>query len=441
MIDPREVFQEIVLHRTASLVGCEDIRVVLGGVEKRQCRCFQIVSRAITRHSAKLRLSKYRVSGNRSLLPMRNLAKSLSACAQSVIVTARITQLFLLPALLGMFLQTDLHAQSQMFSSQNQTSDQHTYPDSYSRISQLPEYEFEERRRFYLENSQEEPIVPPLTDLPNTDLHSPGDDCVDCVELPTEKPGFIKWKDTTVIGTWLSGSGNQLGVTEFDVRGTIAFPRLGLLWITPRYNMIFLDGPRQTDLPARLYTASLGFNWFQPINDRWHAMFGVSPGVYSDFQASTSEAIRITGRALAFYKWNDQVDVAMGVVYLDRQDVAILPAVGLVYQPDDDTKVELMFPKPKVSKRYRVTDTYERWLYASVEFGGGSWAIERTNGTDDILTYRDFRLISGIETIHNSGRKTFFEFAYVWSRSVEYDSGIGDYNPDDVAMVRAGFKF
>lgn len=353
-------------------------------------------------------------------------------------MTIRISLLFVVLIILGSLSLSDLHAQSDVFTRQPESSQQYDLPDSYSRLSQLLEYDYEsaERERFYLDHPQNDPLVPPISDLQSTN-----DDCIDCVELPQDTPGFIEWKDTTVIGTWLSGSGNQLGIAEFDLRGTIAFPGLRPFWITPRYNMIFLDGPRRTDLPARLYTASLGLNWYQPINDRWHAIFSVSPGVYSDFQANNSEAFRITGRGIAFFKWNDQVDLAIGVVYLDRQDVSLLPAAGLIYKPDDDTKIELMFPKPKVARRYKVTDAFERWLYASVEFGGGSWAIERANGTDDVVTYRDFRLISGIETVHNSGRKTFFEFAYVWSRSVEYVSGIGDYKPDDVAMLRAGFKF
>lgn len=309
-----------------------------------------------------------------------------------------------------------------------------TTPEPTPRVAELPELDFESPPDAIFDQQPGQTLPPSIVDRqPNH--------CDDCVQVPENRPAFIQWKDTTIIGTWLSGSGNQLGLTDIDLRGTIKFPRLPLFWMAPRYNMFILDGPIRTDLPGQLYTASLGFNWFQPINQNWHAMFAVSPGVYSDFQTSSSDAIRITGRALAFYKWTDDVQVAMGVVYLDRDDISILPAVGLVYSPDEDTKIEVMFPKPKVSRRYKVTDRFERWLYVSGEFGGGSWAIERANGTDDVFTYRDFRLVTGFETKYTSGPKTFFEFAYVFGRRVEYESGIGDYDPNDTAMLRAGFKF
>ena len=72
----------------------------------------------------------------------------------------------------------------------------------------------------------------------------------------------------------------------------------------------------------------------------------------------------------------------------------------------------------------------------SGELGGGSWAIERSTGADDVASYRDLRLITGIEVKFNDKSSWRVEGGYVFGRELEYVSKIGNYKPRDTAYPR-----
>ena len=252
---------------------------------------------------------------------------------------------------------------------------------------------------------------------------------------------WLEIKKSKLTGTWLPGSGDSLGITDIDFRTTLSARKLPYLSVTPSYTMMLLNGPSSTDLPARLHQASAEFRWMKPINQRWSYELAVSPGVYSDFQNGTSDAIRVTGRGLAIYGYSPQLQLITGVVYLNRDDVNLLPAIGMIYMPSPDVRWELIFPRPRLAARTAQRDGMERWVYLAGEFGGGSWAIERSSGANDVVTYRDYRLVSGVETQHANGWKTNIECAYVFGRTVEYRSNLGDFDPTDTAFIRLGVTY
>jgi len=253
----------------------------------------------------------------------------------------------------------------------------------------------------------------------------------------------ITWTRTQARVTVLPGSGNNFGVTDFDVRGTIGFGALPQFTITPGFQMTFFDGPRRTDLPGRVFNARAEFRWFQPPGtvSRWGYELAVAPGIYSDFERENSDAIRILGRAIGFYADSPQRQYVFGIAYLDRENLAVLPVFGVILLPREDVRLELIFPQPRVAYRLMRDESGSRWIYLSGEFGGGSWAIQRTTGRKDIATYSDWRLILGLETKFVTGRRWLVEAGYVFNRQLEYDSGPGDFDPGDTAMIRAGFTF
>ena len=103
---------------------------------------------------------------------------------------------------------------------------------------------------------------------------------------------------------------------------------------------------------------------------------------------------------------------------------------------------EIVFPKPRFSWRFDRQENRERWVYLAGEFGGGSWAVERASGgADDVATYSDWRLIGGLEMKYSSGRSLLFEVGYVFNRELEYKSDLGNFEPDDTVMLRAGVTF
>ncbi len=130
-----------------------------------------------------------------------------------------------------------------------------------------------------------------------------------------------------------------------------------------------------------------------------------------------------------------------GFVYLGRKDVVALPAAGLVYTPTDDLKFDLMFPKPRAGYRYHHDLERERWVYCSGELGGGSWAVRRINGDDDVATYRDFQLLVGIEHKEPGVINWQLEGGYAFSRRVEYISKTGDTDLPSTAVLRVVLSY
>ena len=265
------------------------------------------------------------------------------------------------------------------------------------------------------------------------------------VEKPkTEgKDGFIQ--EIAIIGSWLPQlEGDSLGLTEASVSmtGGLPFPTRNFpLLITPFFQTMFLDGPVTPDLPPRVYSTYLQFRWLPKLSEKWRLDVGVSPGLYSDFEVEESDAFRLTGRGIGIYTWSDRLMLAGGVLYLDRPDISILPVGGLIWTPNDDWKLELIFPKPKIARRlsrYQNLFEEEYWVYLSAEFGGDSWAIERADLTTDQFVYRDYRAMLGFQRKVIGGFSTHIEFGYVFNRRVEYTSATPDFEPNDTLMLRLG---
>ncbi len=247
-------------------------------------------------------------------------------------------------------------------------------------------------------------------------------------------------------GGWIGQGGESgLGITSWNVAATLAVP-LGsfenLLLVTPGLQVDYLDGPTQIDAPDRLYYAGLDLMWRKQWNDRWGSMIAVAPAVASDFQ-STDDALRVTGRAFATWQWvPERLTLLFGVVYLDRDDLAILPGVGLIWTPTPDYRLDVIFPRPKLARRLVfVPREREDWVYLSGKLGGRTWAVERESGLPDQLTLRDYRLDLGWERIIDGGSGVFAEIGYVFGRELEYESTSTGISFDDAVMIRGGITY
>ncbi|MCA9117037.1 MAG: hypothetical protein KDA79_18325, partial [Planctomycetaceae bacterium] len=236
--------------------------------------------------------------------------------------------------------------------------------------------------------------------------------------------------------TELPGSGDQLGILELDARATFHSTAAPFLRFTPRFAMRSLSGPESTDLPGSLYEISLAASIYLPVSEQLRLFAEISPGTYSDFQAYNSDSLRLPARAFAFYRLSPAWDLAAGFVYFDRDTLGFLPAAGLTYTPNDAWKLEITFPKPKLSWRYYDDGDHQRTMYVAGEFGGGSWTVRRAASFDDSVTLSDLRLLLGWE--HREGNLLHWslEAGWVFNRTIEYRSHLGDRDLNSTAMLR-----
>jgi hypothetical protein len=258
--------------------------------------------------------------------------------------------------------------------------------------------------------------------------------------------------------TWLAGGDDpeDFELNRTELAATFGIPVMhnldSPLLVTPGFAFNFLEGPqgdpnppmmdpRGPDLPGQLYDAYLDLSWYPRPFEWFGAELGFRTGVWSDFDNVGSDSVRFLGRGLAVISVSPQLDVLIGVVYLDRMDVQILPAGGFHYRPNDVWDMYIVFPNPKIRRRFRSLGNTDWWWYVAGEYGGGSWTVNRS-GLDDRIDYNDIRFVTGLEWELPNKVRGHVEVGYVFDREILFESGMPN-NADlnDTVMIRAGIDF
>lgn len=239
---------------------------------------------------------------------------------------------------------------------------------------------------------------------------------------------------------------NGLGLTDLGISASFSFPffQNAPIFVTPGFRVTWWDGPAYStaDMPPQTYDAYIDTSWTPQINPWFGIDVGVRVGVYSDFNAVTSQSLRIMGRGLGVFTFNPQFQAVLGVVYLDRLRIKLLPAGGVIWLPNRDTRLDILFPNPKLAHRLGAFRNTDIWGYLSAEYGGGKWSIERLAGNSDAVEYDDIRVMLGLDFLSFNGMRGYSEIGYVFQRRLIYLSGNPhNYIPSDTVMFRSGLSF
>ena len=230
--------------------------------------------------------------------------------------------------------------------------------------------------------------------------------------------------------SWIAGDDDRFGMLSFGSLGTL--PAGETSGIVGGLGFHLLDGPVVTDMPPRLFDLAIGYQWRRWISEGVGVDLVLRVGVFTDFEGSARDGVRFPGHAVAMFRTAPTREWLLGVDVLDRDDVSLLPVFGLRWQAYDELRLDLVFPRPSISVRLPESDS---WAYLRGELGGGTWAIERVDLTDDNATYRDLRLALGIEDRSDPSMGHAIEIAYVFGRELTYSSGNGDLDLKDAVML------
>jgi hypothetical protein len=259
-----------------------------------------------------------------------------------------------------------------------------------------------------------------------------------------------------MVNTYLPRMGSDgFGTYDFELTSVWGLPcptKDAPMVITPGIATHWLDGPANLDIPAQLHDVYTEFRWLPKFGERFRADLAVQPGFYSDWDGSSVRAVRILGHGSGIYDWTPTFQLVLGVAYLDRPDIELLPIAGFIWKPDPDAEYRVVFPTPKVAWRVgsgtvttytdsRIRD-FETWFYVAGELGGGTWAIRHSDGTSDLMSYSDWRIYLGIEnrTIHQiPGLQV--EVGYVFHRRIRLSTIGEDVDVGDTVMVRAALNY
>ncbi|HEX4413992.1 MAG TPA: hypothetical protein VH107_10225 [Lacipirellulaceae bacterium] len=292
------------------------------------------------------------------------------------------------------------------------------------------------------------PAEPPISTDPGYPVTSEPDLKKSLIP-PGSRDGFFQKVEFDA--TWIpSPDSTSLGWLDLHTDVVTALPfftRENPIIITPGYTSHSLDGPTSPDLPAHLNDITMDFHIFRVYLNHWIADFAVTPGLFADDHSfGSNEALRVNGRALGLYAPTIDLKYALGVTYLDGGWSKIVPIAGVIYTPTDDVEYQLVFPTPRISWRLNdftpIPGADERWVYVSLEYGNQAWAFKDLNGTDDVLAYRDYRVLLGFERRIVGGVSHRVEVGYVFNRDIKVASISGnDISQGSSILLRAGIRY
>ncbi len=242
---------------------------------------------------------------------------------------------------------------------------------------------------------------------------------------------------------------NALNINDIELATTLNWPNFvnsgQPLMISPGFIFHFWDGPNSStgfDLPSRAYSTYLSFDHTTDMRRNVGLENNFTIGVYTDFQSTNTDSLRFTGKLLGWRRINPYLVGKFGVEYLDRIRVKLLPAFGFYATPVPDMKLDLYFPRTKLSHRIPNFNDFEIWGYVGAEYGGGSWTIEREDSSKDQVDINDVRAFTGLEWIGPRRVTGFFEVGYVFERELVYRTDPNNnFSLEDSVMVRSGLAF
>ena len=257
--------------------------------------------------------------------------------------------------------------------------------------------------------------------------------------------------------TYISGGDefDSLGMNQTDVSMGFAFNNFLYsnrpLFVVPSFSLYMFDGPVTpvgggADLPGSAYGGFLDFGWQSDPNRMIGGELGVRVGAFTDFDTFNEDSIRVMGKGLLSFRLTPASTLKGGVYYLDRHDIALLPAGGLLWQPNPLTRFDIFFPEPKLARYWRTIGTQDVWWYFAGEFGGDSWTVTRLSGVEERVDLDQIAVTFGLEwgrsdLIRTGQRTAFMEVGYVFSRELDYEVSPDDLSLDDAFLVRAGIGY
>lgn len=272
-------------------------------------------------------------------------------------------------------------------------------------------------------------------------------------------------------GSWAylygDGQGTRLAVNELDTTATFAVPffhnsQVNLnhapLLITPGFGLQLWDGPETNiygnppiyaDLPPNTYDVFVDTAWNPRLTPLFGAELGLRVGIYTNWDVLVWQSWRLMGRAIGTLQMTPTIQAKAGIIYLDRNLVKLLPALGFVWTPDADTRYDIFFPAPRVTRRLTTMANRNVWGYLAGEYGGGAWTFRRSNPLYNGITpfdYNDVRITLGTEFVPVSGHGLTgnMEVGYVFARQLFYVDGPPQGQYQDLAdtwMLRVGLAY
>jgi len=231
---------------------------------------------------------------------------------------------------------------------------------------------------------------------------------------------------------WLPGSGDDFG--WLSMQSDTMLPRHARSGFDFSFSLHWLNGPNAVPLPPRLYDLVFGYQKRGEISDVFGYDIATSVGLFTDFEGSVREGFRFPGHAVGILHADTNMDLVLGVDIPDRDDLFALPVVGISVRDAviDGLRMDLVFPRPRVE--YAVSKDLR--LYMAGRLGGGTWDVEFPDSSEQVITYRDYRIAAGWERPDTDGSIFAVEICWITGRRLELRDSSDVLQMDDAIMLQ-----
>ena len=202
-------------------------------------------------------------------------------------------------------------------------------------------------------------------------------------------------------------------------------------------------------LPDDLFVYSIGVSGVRRINDRWAVRTMLGTAFATDHDNTSSDSWQFRGGAFGIYKRSPQWSWTIGAIALGRSDLPVLPAVGAIWQPTMRNRFDLTLPTMKYN--YLLSDDGHRqqWTYVGIGLSGTTWGYEQIDGTNDQLSYGDWRVLAGWKSRPTPppgkpfaiGRKNAVSIGYAFSRDLEFENETVEVPLSSTFLIRVSTSY
>jgi hypothetical protein len=192
------------------------------------------------------------------------------------------------------------------------------------------------------------------------------------------------------------------------------------------YGLKHSDATFLADLPQDLHALFFEAGVRYRINDKAFASIKLSPGFCSDFKDLGSEDLRMPTLALGGYEFDNGITVVGGFMYrFGSRAKAFTPALGLIYQPSQYWKFDLVLPRPAVT--YFASRQLQ--LFVAGDVTSDEYELKGQSFGAKAIKYSDIKAMVGVNYFPVPAVKISTAIGHTFDRKfVFYDGGL--YRPN-----------
>lgn len=182
---------------------------------------------------------------------------------------------------------------------------------------------------------------------------------------------------------------------------------------TPKLTCVVGDGGYFRNMPDYLAAIPLNVDWLWRFVNGWSIEIGTAPGIYSDIDALGSDMFGAPFRGCFYYAVQPQFSLKAGMEVRPGWDLAIMPIVGVGWQPTDNLLFELALPRSVINWK---SDGFG--LFGQVEWRSTTYNMSGDGNDPDDISFEDWLASIGASFDITSSLRIQAELGYAFGRTV-----------------------